>query len=65
MRYYGGGVGHLDPRGVGTDPDPMDDVGDEGVHPDNADESDDPDDDNIISDTDSEESSDESINVEL
>ena len=63
MRYYGGGVGHLDPRGVGMETDLTADVGDEGVCPDNADESDNTDDNSTGSDTDSGESSDESADV--
>ena len=63
MRYYGGGVGHLDARGVGGETDPMEEVGDEGVQPDSADGSDDTDDDNTGGETDSGESSDEDINV--
>jgi len=53
----------MDPRGVGVDSNPMEDVGDEGARPDDVDESDNTDDDNTGSDTDSGESSYENINV--
>jgi len=36
MRYYGGGVGHVDPRGIeGAEVDPVE-VGDEGQRPDDS-----------------------------
>ena len=36
MRYYGGGVGHVDPRGIkGAEVDPVE-VGDEGQCPDDS-----------------------------
>ena len=62
MRYYGGGVGHLDPRGVGAEIDPTEEIGDEGVRPDSVDESDNTYNSNTDSDIDSE-SSDEDMNV--